>query len=133
MEISLDITSVAVAALEGGDHSGDGEGKQQQPDHDGDLRTFLHHFDKIPPSEMNHIEVAVEGQGDEEADTSSSVEKQHGDQRFTHWIIQAAPQALLVMVGFERKTGHQQEISNHNIEQEDTFVLPKLEPKKGSY
>lgn len=99
---------MAVTALKGLHHSGDGEGQQEKPDDDGDLRRFLQHFDKVPSSKMYHIEVAIDGQGDEEGNTGSSVEKQHEEHRLTHHVILAAPQAIVVMVGLERKTGHQQ-------------------------
>lgn len=79
---------------------------------------------------MHHIEVAIDGQGDEEGNTGSSVEEQHEEHRLADHIVLAAPQLVAVMVGLGRKTGHQQEVRNHNIEQEDTFVLPELEPKE---
>lgn len=41
MVISLNFAAVAVTALEGLHHSGDGEGQQKKPDEDGDLRRFL--------------------------------------------------------------------------------------------
>lgn len=126
----LKFSSVAVAALERFQHGGDGEGQQEEPDDDGNLGGFLQHFHKISPPEMDHVEVAVEGQGDEEGDAGPSVEKQHEEQRLTHHIIPAAPQAMLVMIGLRRKAHHQQEISNHNIEEEDTFVLPEFESKE---
>lgn len=121
---------MAVAALKGLDHSGDGEGQQEKPDDDGDLRRLFQHFDKIPSSKMHHIEVAIDGQGDEEGDAGSSVEKQHEEHHFTHHVILAAPQVVLVMVGLGRKTSHQQEIGNHNIEQKDAFVFPEFEPRE---
>lgn len=130
MVISLDCTAVTVAALKGLHHGGDGEGQQEKPDQDGDLRSFLQHFDKVPPSEMHHVEVAIDRQRDEEGDAGPPVEKQHEEHRLTHHAILAAPQVVAVMVGFGRKTDHQQEISNHNVEQEDTFVLPELEPEE---
>lgn len=130
MQVSLDFTAQAVAALEGGDHGGDGEGQQEKPDDDGDLRTFLQHFDEIPPPKMHHVEVAVEGEGDEEGDAGSSVEKQHEEHRLAHPFMGTASLAMVVMIGFGRKTGHQQEVSDHNVEEEDTFVLPELVPEE---
>lgn len=77
VEIRLHLSAVTVAALEGLHHGGDGEGQQEEPDHDGDLRSLLQHFDEVPPPEMDHVEVAVEGQRDEKADAGPSVEEQH--------------------------------------------------------
>lgn len=99
---------MAVTALKGRHHGGGGEGQQEKPDDDGDLRRFLQYFDKVPPSEMYHIEVAINGQGDKEGNTGSSVEKQHEEHCLTHHVIIAAPQAMIVMVGLERKTDYQQ-------------------------
>lgn len=121
---------MAVTALKGLQHSGDGEGQQEKPDDDGDLRRFLHDFDKVPPPKVHHIEVAIDGQGYEEGNTGSPVEKQHEEHRLTGRVVLAAPQLVTVVVGLGRETGHQQEVSNHDIEQEDTFVLPELEPKE---
>lgn len=121
---------MAVAALEGFHHGGDGEGQQEEPDEDGDLRRFLQYLDEVPPPEMHHVEVAIDGEGDEEGDTGSSVEEQHEEHDFAEDRVLAAPQSVLVVVDLGRKTDHQQEVRNHNIEQEDTFVLPELEPKE---
>lgn len=121
---------MAVAALKGFHHGGDGEGQQQNPDDDGDLRGFLQNSDKVPPPKMHHVEVAVEGQGDEEGDAGSSVEKQHEEHRLAHPVFLAAPESLAVVVRFGREAHHQQEISHHNVEEEDAFVLPELEPKE---
>lgn len=129
MQKGLDLAPVAVAALEGLDHHGDGEGQQEQPDDDGDLRGFLQHFDKIPPPEMHHVEVAVQGEGDEEGDAGAAVEEQHEEHRLAQHFVGAAPLAVVVVVGLGRETGHQQEVSNHDVEQEDAFVLPELEPE----
>lgn len=126
----LNFSAVAVAALKGPEHGGDGEGQQEEPDDDGNLGGFLQHFDEIPPSEMDHAEVAIDGQGDEEGDTGPSVDKQHEEWHLTNHAVRAAPQAVLVIVGLCGKTDHQQEIGNHNVEEEDTFVLPKLESKE---
>lgn len=130
MQISLNFTAVAVTALEGGHHGGDGEGQQEEPDDDRDLRRFLHYLDKVPPPEMHHVEVAIDGEGDEEGDTGSPVEEQHEEHGFAEHVVLAAPQLVAVVVGLGRKADHQQEVCNHNIEQEDTFVLPELEPKE---
>lgn len=127
---SLNFAAVAVAALKGSHHGGDGERQQEKPDDDGDLRRFLQHFDEIPPPEVHHVEVAVDGEGDEEGDAGSAVEEQHEEHRLARHFVLAASQAIPIMVGLGRKAGHQQEVSNHNIEQEDTFVLPELEPKE---
>ncbi len=121
---------MTVAAFKGAHHSGDGEGQQEKPDDDGDLWSFFQHFDKIPPAKMHHIKVAIDRQGDEEGDTGTSVEKQHEEHRLAHHIILAAPQVVTVMEGLGRETGHQQEISNHDVKQEDTFVLPEFKPKE---
>lgn len=121
---------MAVAALKGCDHSRSGEGKQEDPDDDRNLRRFLKHVDKISPSKMDHIEVAIEGHCDEEGDAGSSIEKQHEEHYLTKHSVLTAPQVVLVMMDLERKAAHQQEISNHNIEQEDCFVLPELVSKK---
>lgn len=129
MRVRLHFSAVAVAALKGLDHGGDGEGKQQEPDENRNLGRFLQHFDTVSPSKMDHVEVAIEGEDDEEGYTGSSVEKQHEKHRFTNHIVTAAPQVVLIMVDLERKAGHQQKISNHNVEQEDAFVLPELEPE----
>lgn len=79
---------------------------------------------------MDHFKVAIKGQSDEEGNTGPTVEKQHEEHRLADHIILAAPCALLVMIDFYWKTGHQQKISNHYVEQESAFVLPELEPEK---
>lgn len=121
---------MAVAALKACHHGGDGEGQQQNPDEDGDLRGFLQNSDKVPPPKMHHIEVAVEGQGDEEGDAGSSVEEQHEEHRLALPVFLAAPESVLVVVRFGREADHQQEIRHHDVEEEDAFVLPELEPKE---
>lgn len=73
----LHLSSVAVAALERRHHGGDGEGQQQDPDDDGDLGRLLQVLDNVPSAEVDHVEVPVQGQGDEESDAGSSVEEQH--------------------------------------------------------
>lgn len=130
MEISLEFPPVAVAALERGDHGGDGEGQQEEPDDDGDLRRLLQHFDKVPAPEMHHVEVAVDGQSDEEGDAGSPVEEEHGEHDLADHGVTAAPLSVKVVVGLDGEAGHQQEVSDHNVEQEDAFVLPELEPEK---
>lgn len=130
MHFGLDITAVTVAALEGLQHGGDGEGQQEKPDDDGDLRRFLQDFDKIPSPKMHHIEIAVDGQHDKEGNASASVEEQHEEQGLADWRAVAASLVVLVVVDLSRKAGHQQEISNHDIEEEDAFVFPELEPKR---
>lgn len=130
MHFGLDFATVTVAAFEGLQHGGDGEGQQEKPDDDGDLRRFLQDFDKIPSPEMHHIEIAVDGQHDEEGNASASVEEQHEEQGLADWRAVAASLVVLVVVDLGRKAGHQQEISNHDIEEEDAFVLPELESKR---
>lgn len=130
MILRLHFTAVAVAALEGVDHRRDGERQQEEPDDDGDLRRLLHRLHKIAPPEMDHVEVAVDGQRDEEGDAGSSVEEEHEEQRLAHQVLLAAPLALLVVVGLGGKTDHQQEVSHHDVEQEDASVLPELEPEE---
>lgn len=125
----FDFAAVTVAALEGLDHRGDGEGQQDEPDDDGDLRGLLQHFDNTPPPEMHHLEVALYGEGDEEADAGAAVEEQHEEHRLAHPFFGAAPLAVMVVVGRGRKTGHQQEIGDHDVEEEDAFVPPELVPK----
>lgn len=122
--------AVAVAALESGDHSGDGEGQQEEPDDDGDLRRFLQHFDKVPPPEVHHVEVAVDGQSDEEGDAGSPIEEQHEEHRLADSGVTAAPLSVKVVVSLDGEAGHQQEVSDHNVEQENAFVLPELEPEE---
>lgn len=78
---------------------------------------------------MDHVEVAIEGQDDEEGDAGPSVEKQHEEHHFTNHAVFAAPQVVLVVIDLDGQTGHQQEISNHDVEQEDAFVLPEFEPE----
>lgn len=129
MEKRLVFPAVAVAALKGIHHGGDGEGQQKNPDDDGDLRGFLHNSHTVPPPKMHHVEVAVEGQGDEEGDAGSSVEKQHEDHRLALEVFLAAPESVAVAVHFGREADHQQEVSHHDVEEEDAFVLPELEPK----
>lgn len=130
MQFCLDFAAVTVAALERLQHGGDGEGQQEKPDDDGDLRRFPQDFDKIPSPEMHHIEITVDGQHDEEGNASASVEEQHEEQGLADWRAVAASLVVLVVVDLGRKAGHQQEISNHDIEEEDAFVLPELEPKR---
>lgn len=125
----LNFSSVAVAALERPEHGGDGEGQQEEPDDDGDLGRLLQHFDEVPPAEVDHVEVAIEGKCDEEGDAGSTVEEEHEEQRLAHQAGAAASHAIVVMKGLGRKTGHQQEVGHHNIEEENTFVLPELESK----
>ncbi|TNN53486.1 hypothetical protein EYF80_036328 [Liparis tanakae] len=78
---------------------------------------------------MHHVEVAVQGEGDEEGDAGAAVEEQHEEHRLAQHFVGAAPLAVVVVVGLGRETGHQQEVSNHDVEQEDAFVLPELEPE----
>lgn len=130
MKERLHLAAVTIAALEGLHQGGDGEGQQEEPDHYGDLRRLLKHVDEVPPPEMNHVEVSIEGQRDEEADTRPPVEEQHEEHCLTNHTVGAAPLALLIVVGLGRKTHHQQEVSDHNIEEEDAFVLPEFEPKE---
>lgn len=119
---------MAVAALKGLHHRGDGEGQQEKPDDDGNLRRFLQYFDKVSSPEVHHVEVAVDGQGDEKSNAGSPVEEQHEEHGLAHDVVVAAPQIMAVVVDFSRETHHQQEIGDYNVEQEDTFVLPELEP-----
>lgn len=121
---------MAVAALKSVHHGGDGEGQQQNPDDDGDLGGFLQNPDTVPLPKMHHVEVPVEGQGDEEGDAGSSVEEQHEEHRLAHPVFIAAPESMTVVVHFDREADHQQEISHHDVEEEDAFVLPELEPKE---
>lgn len=129
MKFGLDLAAVTVAALEAVQHGGDGEGQQQEPDDDGDLGGFLQDFDKVPSAEMHHVEIAVDGQHDEEGDAGASVEEQHEEHGLADHRVAAASLVVLVVVDLGREAGHQQEISNHDIEEEDAFVLPELEPK----
>lgn len=119
---------MAVTALKGLHHRGNGEGQQEKPDDDGNLRGFLQYFDKVSSPEVHHIEVAVDGQGDEKSDAGSPVEEQHEEHSLAHDGVIAAPQIMVVVVGFNGETHYQQEIGDYNVEQEDTFVLPELEP-----
>lgn len=128
--LGLEEAAVTVAALEGLQHGGDGEGQQEQPDDDGDLRTFLQDFDKVPPPQMHHVEVAIDGQHDEEGDARPSVEEEHEVHGLADHLVGAASLVVLVMVDLDWEAGHQQEVRNHDIEQEDAFVLPELEPKR---
>lgn len=130
VEIRLFLAAVAVTALKGRDHGGGGEGEQEDPDDHGYLRRLLKHFDTVSPSKMNHAEVAIEGHGDEEGDAGSSIEEEHEEHYLAEHGVLAAPQAVPVMVDLERKAAHQQEVSDHYIEQEDGFVPPELEPNK---
>lgn len=107
MVVGLNFTAVAITALKGLHHGGDGEGQQEKPDDDGDLGSFLQDFDKVPPPEMHHIEVAIDGQGDEEGDAGPSVEKQHEEHCLADHVALAAPQHVLVVVRLGRETGHQ--------------------------
>lgn len=129
VELRLHRAAVAVAALEGLEHGGDGERQQQEPDDDGDLRRFLQHFDEVPASQMHHVEVAVDGQRDEEGDAGPAVEEQHEEHGLAHGAVRAAPHVVAVVVGFDGEAGHQQEVCNHDVEEEDAFVLPELEPR----
>ena len=79
---------------------------------------------------MNHIEVSVDGERDEEGDAGPSVETQQEVHRLTHFFNWAASLAMAVMVSLGRKTDHQQEVREHNIEREDTFVPPELVPER---
>lgn len=106
VEKSLHYTAVAVAALKGLDHSGDSERQQEEPDDEGDLRRFLQNLYAVHPAEVDHVEVAIDGQDSEEGDAGSSVEKQHEQHDVTHGAILCAPQAMLVVVGLEGKTDH---------------------------
>lgn len=127
--LGLDLAAVTVAALEGLQHGGDGEGHQEEPDDDGDLRSFLQDFNKVPPPEMHHAEIAIDGEHDEEGDAGPAVEEQHEVHGLAEHRVGAASLVVLVVIDLDREAGHQQEVSNHNVEQEDTFVHPELEPK----
>lgn len=119
---------MAVAALEGLEHGGDGEGQQQEPDDDGDVGGLLEDLDKVPPAQVHHVEVAVDGQHNEESDAGATVEKEHEEHGLAGHVIVAAPQLVAVVVGFEGQAGHQQKVSNHDVKEEDALVLPELEP-----
>lgn len=130
MKLGLDQPAVAVAALEGLQHGGDGEGQQEEPDDDGDLRTFLQDLDKVPPPQMHHVEIAVDGQHHQEGDAGPAVEEEHEVHGLAQHRVGAAPLVVLVVVDLDREAGHQQEVSDHDVEQKDAFVLPELEPKR---
>lgn len=130
VEHGLDLAAVAVAALEGLQHGGDGEGQQQEPDDDGDLRRFLQDFDKVPPPEVHHVEIAIDGQHHQEGDAGPSVEEQHEVHGLAEHRVGAASLVVLVVVDLDREAGHQQEVSNHDVEQEDAFVPPELVPER---
>lgn len=126
----LDQPAVAVATLKGFQHGGDGEGQQEEPDDDGDLRTFLKDLDNVPPPQMHHVEIAINGQHHQEGDAGPAVEEQHEVHGLAEHCVGAAPLVVLVVVDLDREAGHQQEVSNHDVEKKDAFVLPELEPKR---
>lgn len=128
VQVGLHLPAVAVAALEGLDHGWGGEGQQQEPDDDGDLWGLFQDLDKVPPAQVHHVEVAVNGQHDEEGDARAPVEEEHEEHGLAGHIVIAAPQLVAVVVGFEGKAGHQQEVGHHDVEEEDALVPPELEP-----
>ena len=79
---------------------------------------------------MDHLEVAVEGQDGQEGDAGSSVEEQHEEHGLAHGPVAAAPHTMLVVVGLEWKAYNEQEISHHDVEEEDTVGPPELEPEQ---
>lgn len=128
MQVGLHLPAVAVAALEGLDHGGRGQGQQQEPNDDGDLRGLLQDLDKVPPAQVHHVEVAVDGKHDEEGDAGATVEEEHEEHGLAGHVIVAAPQLVAVVVGFEGQAGHQQEVGHHDVKEEDALVLPELKP-----
>lgn len=128
MQVGLHLPAVAVAALEGLDHGGRGQGQQQEPNDDGDLRGLLQDLHKVPPAQVHHVEVAVDGKHDEEGDAGATVEEEHKEHGLAGHVIGAAPQLVAVVVGFEGQAGHQQEVGHHDVKEEDALVLPELEP-----
>lgn len=128
MQVGLHLPAVAVATLEGLDHSRGGEGQQQEPDDDGDLRGLFQDLDKVPAAQVHHVEVAVNGKHDKKGDAGAPVEEQHEEHRLADSIVVAAPELVAVVVGFEGKADHQQEVGHHDVEEEDALVLPELEP-----
>lgn len=79
---------------------------------------------------MDHVKVAVDGEGGEEGDAGSPVEEEHGEHGFAHQLVLTAPLALLEVIGLGRKAHHQQEIGHHDIEEEDTVGSPELESEE---
>lgn len=64
---------VAVAALKVLEHGGNGEGQQEQPDKDGDVRRFLERLQEVLPTGMHHIKVSVDGRDRQEGDAGAAV------------------------------------------------------------
>lgn len=64
---------MAVAALKGLEHGGNGERQQKQPNEDGDLGRFLQGFQEILPAWVNHVEVAIDGGHSQEGDAGPPV------------------------------------------------------------
>lgn len=79
---------------------------------------------------MDDTEVAIEGQSDEEGNAGASVEEQHEEHCLANSIGAAVPQVVLIVMDLEGKTSHQQEISNHYVEQENAVVLPEFESEE---
>lgn len=79
---------------------------------------------------MDDAEVAVQGQNDEEADAGPSIEEEHEVHQTANGIILTVPQIVLIVVNFNRNTDHHQKISNHNVEEEHTVILPEFVPEE---
>lgn len=78
---------------------------------------------------MDHAEVAVQGQGDEEENAGPSIEKQHEEHYAANCGIIAAPHVVQIVVNFDGETGDQQKISEDDVEEEHAVVLPEFKPE----
>lgn len=116
-----------VAAVEGADHGGGGEDQQQDPDAHTLQGRLIEGLDAVPPPQVDHAEVAVQGQQDEEDDAGAAVQEQHEEHGLADGVGLAPPQVVLEIVNLDGQTDHQQEVSNHNVEEEDALVPPEFE------
>lgn len=120
---------MAVAALEGLEHGGDGEGQQQQPDDDRDVRRLLQDFQEVLAARVHHVEVAVDGGDGEEGDAGAAVQEQHEEHGLAHGVVLASALALDVVVRLDGQAEEQQDVSQHQVEQEHVVSVgfPELQ------
>lgn len=123
------VAFVAVAALKGLEHGGDGERQQHEPDDDWDLRRFLEGFEEILPTGVHHVEVPVDGRHRQEGDAGPSVQKQHEEHGLADDLVLAPSLSLDEVVGLDGQAEEQQNISQHQVEEEDVVGVgfPELQ------
>ena len=120
---------VAVAALEAVQHGGDGEGEQQQPDDDGDVRGLLEGLEEVLPARPDHVEVAVDGDDSEEGDAGPAVQEHHEEHGLAGDVLTTSSRPAQEVVCLEREAEEKQDVGQDHVEEADVVAvcLPKLQ------